>query len=60
MAERIRAMDWADALREADPPGMARRRLHKDERLRYRLLTGFKRLTGVDLNHRNHGRVLNV
>lgn len=60
MAERIRAMDWAAALREADPPGMARRRLHKDERLRYRLLTRFKRLTGVDLNHRNHGRVLKV
>lgn len=60
MGARIEAMDWAGALREADPPGMARTQRHKDERLKYRLLTGVKRLTGVDLNHRNHGRVLRV
>jgi hypothetical protein len=34
--------------------------LHKDERWKYRLLTGVRRLTGVDLNHKNHGRVLRV
>ncbi|HSG08980.1 MAG TPA: hypothetical protein VLA36_11530 [Longimicrobiales bacterium] len=60
MAERIAAMDWGEQLREHDPPGMVRTQRHKDERLKYRLLTGFKRLTGVDLNHRNHGRVLKV
>jgi len=60
MRERIAAMEWGDQLREHDPPGMERTQRHKDERLEYRLLTGFKRLTGVDLNHRNHGRVLKV
>ena len=60
MADRMRAMDWAGSLREADAPGSARRRRHRDERLKYRLLTGFERLTGLDLNHRNHGRVLKV
>jgi hypothetical protein len=60
MAERIAAMDWDDRLRLEDPPGMERTQRHKDERLKYRLLTGFKRLTGIDLNHKNHGRVLNV
>lgn len=59
MADRIAAMDWAHLLREADPPGRERRR-HRDERLLYRLLTGFGRVTGIDLNHRNHGRVLDV
>ncbi len=53
-------MDWAGSLREADPPGMVRTQLHKDERFKYRLLTGITRLTGVDLNHTNHGRVLKV
>ena len=60
MAERIRSMSWADTLRESDPTGMARRQRHKDERFKYRLLTGITRLTGVDLNHTNHGRVLKV
>ena len=60
MAGRIVAMDWEQQLREHDPPGMVRTQRHKDERLKYRLLTGFKRMTGVDLNHRNHGRVLKV
>jgi hypothetical protein len=53
-------MDWSDSLREADPPGVARTLIHKDERLLYRALTGLSRLTGVDLNHRNHGKVLDV
>jgi hypothetical protein len=59
MAERIAAMDWGGLLREVDPPGTVRSR-HKDERLLYRALTGISRLTGVDLNHRNHGRVVDV
>ncbi len=60
MRERIAAMDWADSLRLEDPPGTKRRQRHKDELLKYRLLTGVARLTGIDLNHRNHGRVLKV
>ena len=58
MQERIEAMDWSDALREEDPPGMERTQLHKDERWKYRFLTAMTRLTGVDLNHTNHGKVL--
>ncbi len=46
MSERIAAMDWADRLRLEDPPGLERRQRHKDERLKYRLLTGVTRLTG--------------
>jgi len=60
MRERIEAMDWADALRSHDPPGLERTQRHKDERLKYRVLTGVRRLTGIDLNHTNHGRVLKV
>lgn len=60
MRERIAGMDWGDSLREQDPPGMVRTQRHKDERFKYRLLTGLKRMTGVDLNHKNHGRVLRV
>ncbi|MCG6955898.1 MAG: hypothetical protein LJF04_07895 [Gemmatimonadetes bacterium] len=60
MARRIAAMDWAGSLRREDEPGRIRTQRHKDERLKYRLLTAFKRATGIDLNHRNHGRVLRV
>ncbi|MEQ9400389.1 MAG: hypothetical protein RJQ04_14600 [Longimicrobiales bacterium] len=60
MEERIEAMDWADSLRDEDPPGMERTQHHKDERLKYRLLTAFRRATGLDLNHTNHGKVLRV
>lgn len=60
MASRIADMDWGNTLRETDPPGMARTQRHMDERLKYRVLTAVKRATGLDLNHRNHGRVLKV
>jgi hypothetical protein len=60
MASRIAAMDWAGALREADPPGFARGMVHRDERLLYRVLTAISRFSGIDLNHKNHGRVLDV
>jgi hypothetical protein len=60
MADRIATMDWQDALRESDPPGVVRRVIHKDERLLYRSLTALSRVTGIDLNHANHGRVLDV
>ena len=60
MRERIAAMDWGELLREEDPPGLERTQLHKDERLKYRVLTALSRWTGIDLNHTNHGRVLKV
>jgi len=60
MAERIAAMDWADKLRLVDPPGMERTQIHKDERFKYRFLTALSRVLAVDLNHRNHGKVLRV
>jgi hypothetical protein len=59
MADRIAAMDWQGLLRDTDLPGTVRS-LHRDERWLYRFLTRVSRLTGVDLNHKNHGRVLNV
>lgn len=60
MQDRMDAMDWRDSLREEDPPEMERTQRHKDERLKYRILSGFTRLTGIDLNHTNHGKVLKV
>lgn len=60
MRARIAAMDWADALRDEDPPGFERAQRHKDERLKYRLLSAVERATGLDFNHTNHGRVLRV
>lgn len=60
MRERIAAMDWADLLREVDPPGIKRTQIHKDERFKYRALSAIARWTGIDLNHRNHGRVMRV
>lgn len=60
MSSRIAAMDWRGALRETDAPGQARTLIHKDERFLYRALTTVSRLTGIDLNHTNHGRLLDV
>jgi len=60
MRGRIDAMDWTDALRLTDPPGLVRTQRHKDERWKYRVLTALGRATGLDLNHTNHGRVLRV
>jgi len=60
MGERIAAMDWRDKLRTVDPPGLRRRELHKDERPKYRILSAIERWTGLDLNHKNFGRVIRV
>jgi hypothetical protein len=60
MAGRIAAMDWATSLRESDPPGLERPWIHKDERALYRVLSATSRLTGIDLNHKNYGRLLDV
>lgn len=59
MRERIASMDWADKLRLKDPPGLVRS-LHKDERPKYRILSAIERWTGLDLNHKNHGKVIRV
>jgi len=59
MKDRVAAMDWQASLRETDPPGTIRA-LHRDEQWLYRFLTGVTRLTGIDLNHKNHGRMLRV
>jgi hypothetical protein len=55
----IARMDWDDRLRLEDPPGLERA-LHKDERPKYRILSAIERWTGLDLNHKNYGRVLRV
>jgi len=60
MSERIAAMDWSDKLRLRDPPGLRRRSLHKDERPKYRMLSAIERWTGLDLNHKNYGRIIRV
>lgn len=61
MARRIASMGWAERLRREDPPGGSPgRRRHKDESPRFRALTALRRLTGIDLTHTNHGRVLRV
>ena len=60
MEERIARMDWGELLREVDPPALGPRHRHRDERLVYRALTLASRLTGVDFNHTNHGRILDV
>jgi hypothetical protein len=60
MADYIAGIDWRGSLRMADPPGMVRTQRHMDERFKFRLLTALKRVTGIDLNHTNHGRVLKV
>lgn len=59
MADRIAAMDWQHLLRDMDAPGTKRLR-HRDELPLYRFLTGVTRMTGIDLNHKNHRRVLDV
>ena len=59
MKECIAQMDWQDKLREVDPPGM-KRELHKDERFKYRWLSAIERFTGLDLNHKNYKRLLNI
>jgi hypothetical protein len=60
MRDRIARMDWNDSLREADPPGPDARPRHRDERALYRALTWASRVSGIDFNHTNHGRVLDV
>jgi hypothetical protein len=60
MAERMRAMDWRPLLRDVDPPGLVRNHMHKDERVLYRALSALSRVARIDLNHKNHGRVLDV
>ncbi|UCC71973.1 MAG: hypothetical protein JSV86_16640 [Gemmatimonadota bacterium] len=60
MQERIAALEWSDELRQVDPPGVKRTELHKDERPKYRVLSAIERWTGLDLNHKNYGKILRV
>jgi hypothetical protein len=60
MTQRVGSMDWQPLLRDSDSPGLVRRRIHKDERALYRVLSTLSRVTGIDLNHKNHRRVLDV
>ncbi len=52
MAKWIRRMDWKDRLRQTELPG-TRRQLHKDERVKYRLISFVERLFGFDMNKKN-------
>lgn len=60
MGERIAQMNWRNQLRRTDPPGTRRTERHKDERLKYRFLSALERWTGLDLNHKNYGRLIRV
>jgi hypothetical protein len=57
MLKRISELDWKDKLREKDPPGMVREP-HKDEKLKYRLLTSIESITGIDFNHKNWRKIV--
>jgi glycosyltransferase involved in cell wall biosynthesis len=60
MRDRIAEMDWADKLRQKDAPGMTRRERHQDERPKCRILSAIERWSGLDLNHKNYGKVIRV
>ena len=57
MANMIARLNWTDRLREEDPPGMVRE-IHKDEKLKYRLLTKIESFTGLDFNHKNWRKII--
>jgi glycosyltransferase involved in cell wall biosynthesis len=57
MKNMISRHNWADKLREKDPPGMVRD-LHKHERFKYSLLTRIESWTGLDFNHKNWRKLI--
>lgn len=59
MKKKIAAMDWQDRLREFDPPG-TKRELHKHETLKYRALSSFERITGLDFGNKNWRSIVKV
>lgn len=59
MEEMISRFNWSDKLRETDPPGMMREP-HKDEKLKYRVLTKIESLTGLDFNHKNWRKLIDI
>lgn len=59
MKELLAGIDWKDKLRGTDPPGIVRE-LHKDEQLKYRVISAIERWIGRDFNHKNWRRLLNV
>lgn len=57
MHKMISELNWADKLRETDPPGMVREP-HKDEKFKYRFLTKLESITGLDFNHKNWRKIV--
>jgi glycosyltransferase involved in cell wall biosynthesis len=57
MQKTIERLNWKDRLRDIDPPGMVREK-HKDEKLKYRILTAIEAFTGLDFNHKNWRRII--
>jgi hypothetical protein len=60
MAERIARMDWATGCASRIRPGLVAATATATSAPLYRLLTWASRVTGIDFNHTNHGRVLDV
>lgn len=59
MKKRIAEMDWKHKLRESDPPGM-KREPHKDETLKYRVISGIEKMTGLSFKNKNWRKILKV
>lgn len=59
MEKRINGMDWKHKLRydKSSDPGI-KRRAHKHEKLKNRLLTIFEQFTGIDLNKKNWNKLI--
>ncbi len=61
MAERIKNCDWRHLLRDKNTPGVQiQRKPHKHERVKNRILTAIEQSTGLDFNHKNWKKLLNV
>ena len=61
MKEKIEACDWKHLLRDVNDPGARiQRKPHKHERIKNRILTAIEQATGLDFNHKNWKKLLNV
>lgn len=61
MNQRIEACDWKHLLRtEKEPGSRIQRKPHKHERIKNRILTAIEQATGLDFNHKNWKKLLNV
>ncbi len=59
MKNMISRFNWQDKLRDTDPPGMIREP-HKDEKTKYRILTKIESWTGLDFNHKNWKKIIDI